>query len=54
MNPLLVAVIVLAVVGFTCGALAAATGGNTPPPHYRRDPRDDELDALIDEETGRG
>ena len=50
MNPLLVGVAVLAAVGFVCGFIAAATGGNTPPPHYRRDPLDDELEALIDSE----
>lgn len=50
MNPLLVAVIVLAAIGFACGFIAAATGGNTPPPHHPRDPLDDELDALLDSE----
>ena len=50
MNPLIVGVIVLAAVAFVCGFIAAATGGNTPPPTYQRDPLDDELDALLDSE----
>ena len=50
MNPLIVGVITLAVAGFACGFIAAATGGNAPPPHYQRDPLDDELDALLDNE----
>ena len=55
MNPLLAGVAVLALIGFICGFIAAATGGNTPPPTYLRDPLDDELDELLEQEgDGRG
>ena len=52
MNTLLILLGVLFAVAFVCGAIAAATGGNTPPPTYRRDPLDDELDALLEQEGG--
>jgi hypothetical protein len=47
---LLYGVAILAVIGLVCGFIAFATGGNTPPPRYQRDPLDDELEKLIDSE----